>query len=314
MYVRLLRLLSFILFTVFSRWYAYLTFIFRFSLNRLSLLLAVSGTFLCSLHLYQSNLDYGFVFLKFLIVPLLIPVLGLKHKESTLFLAAIVIIILCSTCIFGFRGADQIGYGINSIYLGATLALGLYDKLEDKQYVFSAIIISAILLNGSGTSIVMLVIVLILWTGVKSIPLVLLLIPFGLVILGARGRSLSSVEDWDRVILSVSYIESLRVVNPFRLIFTGLGQEGMDAWSVSLKRTMLYDYVLAENGVVKENMLHNDILRLTNSFGLLWTVLYWSRLFRVFGRKAVILLAGSVINPILTVNIIVYSLFFIRKK
>ena len=311
---RLISIFYYLLLVVTSRWSAYLIFFKKIRLNINNILLLSTGLILGAHHLIISHYTYGFVFLKFILIPICIPNFGLLYEKREYFYKSVIVLIVAATMIFGFRGADQLGYGINSIYLGALLAMGLYDTMNEGKKLFSLVILITILLNGSGTSLVMLIIVFALRGGLKSIPFLILLLPIAILIIGTRGRSLSSIQDWDRVILSVSYIQSLFTANPLGLFFSGLGQAGLDAWSIKLKSTLLYDYVLAENGSIRENMLHNDFLRMINSFGLIWTMFYWFTLYRELGKKALILFTGSLVNPLLTVNLVIFSLLFIKKR
>lgn len=262
----------------------------------------------------NSNFEYGLVFLKFLLIPLLLSKLGSLQENKKYFLHGIIMIILICSLVYGFRGTDRLGYGINSIYLGAILSIGLYDILDERKYLFSIVIFGAIILNGSGTSLVMLMTVLLLRGGFKSMLIVLLLIPTITFVIENRGRSINAIQDWDRIILTSTYLQSLFNANPLMLFFSGLGQYGLDAWSIYLKSSVIYDYVLAENGVIRENMLHNDFLRLINSFGLFWTLYYWLTLYRTLGKKVFVLLAGSLVNPLLTVNVFIFSLLFFNKR
>ena len=276
----------------------------------------LAGIILTLYTLINDGSDYGLVFGKLLLIPLISGSFGQLVKYRNEFISALIVIVWIATLIFGIRGGDFIGHGITSVYLGAALAFMHYDLMRDQKKLLSTILVVTLVVNGSLTSICILACSYFLQKGFKSALQIALLVPVILFLAEFRGRLINDIENWDRWILSSTYVEGLENADLFRLITIGLGQSGMETWEDSLigRSEKLSGYVLAENSVVRENMLHSDPLRMINSFGLIWTVFFWLQFYRVLGRKAIILFVESLANPLVTVNLIIISLFFVKKR
>ena len=162
-------------------------------------------------------------------------------------------------------------FNISSVYYGIIIAYFAY-YCSPKQIPYLLVLG---IINTSGTGLIGLTLVLVnrYWRG-SNLPWLFLLVCaiFALLYYSQidRGRNLFDIDSIDRVLVLKAYLNYVYEVFTFDMILFGAGPlYNLEDFTLTIENANLKNYLISESSILVSKMLHNDFLRIFNTFGLI---------------------------------------------
>jgi len=167
-------------------------------------------------------------------------------------------------------------FHISSVYYGVIIVYFAYYCTPNKL----PYLLSLGLINASGTGLIGLMLVLTnrYWKKTNLFLLFFLVCAFLFFLYFTqleRGRNLFDIDSIDRVIILKAYLTYVYEKFTFDMILIGAGPVfNLVDMTIKMENQDIANYLILESGTITSKMLHNDLLRIFNTFGLSGLILF----------------------------------------